>query len=120
VEQLVTGIHRYRPSDFRSSHRLFEPHDSIQGKGTLLIACSELEANPFRLIATNLTDVCVLQQLGNIVVRREGASTSGTESIEQALTFHRPLDIVVCGHAPCGILDLLANPGQEKMPSVAG
>jgi carbonic anhydrase len=117
---LVTGIHRFRAADFLTSHRLFELGGPVaQQRGALLIVCPELEADPHRLIPTNLAALYVLQNLGNIVVPGDGDSPPGSASIETALALYRPTDIVICGHAPCGILDLLGSTPPEEMPSVA-
>lgn len=116
---LVDGIHRFRAADFLTSHRLFRLGGPVAPQGgALLIVCPELEADPHRLIPTNLAALYVLQALGNIVVPGDGDSPPGSDSVEPALSLYRPTDIVICGHAPCGILDRLGSTPREEMPSV--
>jgi carbonic anhydrase len=106
--------------DFAPAHRLFELGGSARRKGALLIVCSDLKINPHQLIPTNLADLYVGQSLGNNVVPGGGGPSSDFGSIEQMVALYGPTDIVICGHTPCGVLDLLGTSGNDEMPSVAG
>lgn len=113
--ELVKGLHHFRASDFRSSHQLFQPGGSSRPNGALVIVCNELQIDPFRLISTNLTDLNVIQCLGNIVIPDDGSDSSGS-GVELALAVYRPTDIVVCGHAPCRFLEPAPDTMDEEMP----
>ena len=57
--ELIRGIHDFRPEDFRSSHRLFEQEGRAGKPETLIVACSDLDIDPYSLIMTNLRDLYV-------------------------------------------------------------
>lgn len=88
VKRLAKGIHRFRASDFRSSHHLFKTGGSARRKGALLIACSDLAVDPFQFISTNFDDFYVIQQLCNIVPPLENDTAPGSNSVEQALALY--------------------------------
>jgi carbonic anhydrase len=119
VKRLIKGIHHFRAADFRSSHYLFETPGSARRKGALLIVCSDLEIDPHLPISTNLADLYVLQHLCNVVEPHDELSSSGSNSVEQALSLYRPTDIVICGHVPCDVLTQLDDLDDEEMPYAA-
>lgn len=118
MQELTKGIHRFRPDDFRSSHALFELRTRSGRPEALVITCSDLAIDPYKLIPTNVEDLYVLQNLGNLVVPVDPQADSPSE-VEQALGLYPLRDIIVCGHTPCGVMrHLLADEGNE-MPAVA-
>jgi carbonic anhydrase len=117
MQELNKGIHRFRPEDFRSSHALFELRTRSGKPEALIITCSDHEIDPCKLIPTNVEDLYVLQNFGNLVIPYDHQADSPS-GVEQALGLYPVRDIIVCGHAPCGVMrHLLAGEGNE-MPWV--
>jgi carbonic anhydrase len=104
MQTLVKGIHRLCPAEFRSSHALFRLPTNGQSPEALLIACSELPIDPYSLIPTNFADLYVLQNFGNFAARFDPRQPDQDESVEAALALYPLKDVVVCGHASCGVL----------------
>jgi hypothetical protein len=61
MQELLTGIHRLRAEEFRSSHALFQLPASGQPAGVLLVTCSEIPLDAYSLIPINFTALQVLQ-----------------------------------------------------------
>jgi carbonic anhydrase len=118
MHELTMGIHHFRPNDFRSSHALFELRTRSGKPEALVITCSDLAIDPYALIPTNVEDLYVVQNFGNLVVPG-GTQAHGASQLEQALGLYPIRDIVVCGHASCVVMRcLLADERDERPPVV--
>jgi|GEM_PF-2543237 len=108
-------IESLRPSDFQSSHSLFELPARGRPSHTLLITCSDLRTNPFQLISTNAHDLHVVQNFGNLVPRPDPHREEETQ-VEGLVGLYQVRHLVVCGHAPCGVLKTLLSPENAGLP----
>jgi carbonic anhydrase len=118
VHELRKGIHRFRPENFRSSHSLFGLGARSGGPEALVITCSDLETDPYRLIPTNVDDLYIIQNVGNLVIPHDSGAVSPT-GVEQALALYPLRDIIVCGHTPCGVMRHLLADERDEPPPVA-
>lgn len=101
-------IESLRPADFRSSHALFGLPSRGRRSATLLIACSDLVADPFGLIPTNVQDLYVLQNFGNLAAPPNSQGGERTD-VETVVDLYDTEDIVVCGHSQCGVMRALLS-----------
>lgn len=105
-----------RPSDFRSSHTLFELPIRREPTVTLLLTCSDMAMNPFALIPTNVHNLYVLQNPGNLATPPDPEHDDGTE-VENTVALYHAANIVVCGHSHCGVLRSLLPNDHDGLPS---
>jgi carbonic anhydrase len=88
LEELIPGIHRFHPEEFRSSHNLFATATRSGGPEALVITCSELAIDPYNLIPTNVDDLDILQNFGNCVSPYGDALAFGASAVEYALAIY--------------------------------
>jgi carbonic anhydrase len=113
LQKLIESL---RPADFRSSHALFELPSRGRPSRTLLIACSDLAIDPFTLIPTNHQDLYVLQNFGNLAPPPDPEHYDATD-VERAVALYQAEDIVVCGHAHCGVMRTLLSSDKYGLPA---
>jgi carbonic anhydrase len=109
MEELIRGIHRFDPTHFRSSHAVFEQPTRSGKPEALLITCSDIEVNPFDLIPTNVENLYIQQNSGNLVSPYDEAFASEPSQVEQALAIYSIKDIIICGHSPCAVMHYLLS-----------
>jgi carbonic anhydrase len=122
MQKLVKGIHQWHPVEFRPSHALFQLPSRGQGPETLLIACSDLGMDPYSLIPTNMVDLYLMQNFGNVVAPYDPRHPDVASSVETALALYPVKDIIICGHSPCDVIrNLLAldDRGDAETPDLA-
>lgn len=120
IQQLVSGVHRFRDRVFREQRELFERLAAGQEPQTLFITCSDSRIDPNLITHTAPGDLFVLRNAGNIVPSYRASTGGETATIEFAVDGLGVTDIVVCGHSHCGAMKGLLNPDVVKsMPAVA-
>jgi carbonic anhydrase len=122
MQKLVKGIHQLRTVEFRPSHALFQLPSRGRGPELLLIVCSDLGIDPYSLIPTNMVDLYVMQNFGNLVAPYDPRHPDVASSVEMALAVYPVKDIVICGHIPCDVIrNLLAldDTGDAETPAIA-
>ena len=116
MDQLLSGIHQFHTNVFQSERDFFETLASGQSPSTLFISCSDSRVDPSIITQSQLGELFVMRNAGNIVPCH-GASNGGEPAtIEYAVTALGVRDIIVCGHSGCGALDAMLHP--EKMASL--
>ena len=104
MQELVRGIHRLRAEEFRSASALFQLPSRAHRPEALLITCSDIGIDPYSLIPTNLADLYVLQNAGNLAAPHDIVQSDAASSVEPALALYPLKDIVVCGHLQCQVM----------------
>jgi len=120
VQQLVSGVHRFRSEVFRRQRELFERLAKSQEPRTLFVTCSDSRIDPNLITHTQPGDLFVLRNAGNIIPAFGATSGGEVATIEFAVTALEVRDIVVCGHSHCGAMKGLLHPEYvAEMPAVA-
>jgi carbonic anhydrase len=121
MDQLLTGIHQFHTNVFQSEREFFEKLASGQSPSALFIGCSDSRVDPSIITQSQLGELFVLRNAGNIVPCH-GASNGGEPAtIEYAVTALGVKDIIVCGHSGCGALHAMLHPeNMASLPLVRG
>jgi carbonic anhydrase len=67
MEKLIRGVHHSQKNIFRSHRELFERLARGQQPETLFITCSDSRINPNLITQTQLGELFILRNAGNIV-----------------------------------------------------
>jgi carbonic anhydrase len=119
MEELLSGIHQFRAQVFQREKDFYSNLVAGQSPSTLFIGCSDSRVDPTIITQSDLGELFVLRNAGNIVPCY-GASKGGEPAtIEYAVSALGVRDIVICGHSGCGALQAMLNPASmDKLPLV--
>lgn len=120
MRQLITGLQQFR-SKYVSTHKdLLEQLSHGQKPRVLFITCSDSRIDPNRLTDTDLGDLFVIRNAGNIIPPYGAANGGEGATVEYAVHALGIEQIVVCGHSHCGAMKGLLQVGEleDKMPLV--
>ena len=119
MQKLVEGIHQFQNGIFSSNQRFFEGLVDDQQPLALFITCSDLQIDPSLLPQTELGELFILQNIGNIVPPYGEAEGAASKTIEYGVSVRGVKDIVICGHSNCGVIRALLDQSEvTKLPSV--
>jgi len=120
VRKLITGLREFQ-ANYVSTHReLLEQLAHGQKPRVLFITCSDSRIVPNLITQTDLGELFVIRNAGNIVPPYGAANGGEGATIEYAIHALGIEQIVVCGHSHCGAMKglLQLNELQEDMPLV--
>jgi carbonic anhydrase len=104
MDSLLSGIHQFHAQVFKREKDFYSKLVAGQSPSTLFIGCSDSRVDPTIITQSDLGELFVLRNAGNIVPCY-GASNGGEPAtIEYAVSALGVKDIVVCGHSGCGAL----------------
>jgi len=113
MNSLLSGIHQFHAQVFKREKDFYSKLVAGQSPSTLFIGCSDSRVDPSIITQSDLGELFVLRNAGNIVPCH-GASNGGEPAtIEYAVTALGVKDIIICGHSGCGALQAMLQP--EKM-----
>ena len=120
MKKLIEGVNEFRES-YVSTHRdLLENLSHGQDPSVLFITCSDSRISPSLMTQTDLGDLFVIRNAGNIVPPYGAANGGEGAAVEYAIHALGIEQIVVCGHSHCGAMKGLLQLGklEEEMPLV--
>ncbi len=119
MNSLLSGIHQFHAQVFKRERDFYSKLVAGQSPSTLFIGCSDSRVDPSIITQSDLGELFVLRNAGNIVPCY-GASNGGEPAtIEYAVTALGVKDIVICGHSGCGALQAMLQPEKmAKLPLV--
>jgi carbonic anhydrase len=120
MKKLIQGLREFK-TNYVSTHReLLENLAHGQHPRVLFITCSDSRIEPNLVTQTDLGDLFVIRNAGNIIPPYGAANGGEGASIEYAVHALGINQIVVCGHSHCGAMKglLHLNKLQEEMPLV--
>ncbi len=120
MRKLIEGVNEFRES-YVSTHRdLLENLSHGQDPSVLFITCSDSRISPSLMTQTDLGDLFVIRNAGNIVPPYGAANGGEGAAVEYAIHALGIEQIVVCGHSHCGAMKGLLQLGklEEEMPLV--
>jgi carbonic anhydrase len=120
MKKLIEGLQDFRETYVSAKPELFEQLSHGQNPRVLFITCSDSRIAPTLLTNTDLGDLFVIRNAGNIVPPFGAANGGEGAAIEYAIHALGIEQIVVCGHSHCGAMKGLLQIGklEEQMPLV--
>jgi carbonic anhydrase len=120
MKKLIDGLQYFRETYVSENTELFEQLSHGQKPRVLFITCSDSRIAPTLLTKTDLGDLFVIRNAGNIVPPFGAANGGEGASIEYAIHALGIEHVVICGHSHCGAMKGLLQLGklEEQMPLV--
>lgn len=120
MKKLITGLQAFRANYVPSNRERLEQLSQGQNPRVLFITCSDSRIDPNLLTQTDVGELFVIRNAGNIVPPYGAANGGEGASIEYAIHALGIEQIVVCGHSHCGAMKGLLQLGklEEQMPLV--
>jgi carbonic anhydrase len=110
MDQLLMGLHQFQTQVFGREREFYSKLAAGQNPSALFIGCSDSRVDPSIITQTDLGELFVIRNAGNIVPCF-GASNGGeSATIEYAVAVLGVKDIVVCGHSGCGAIQAMFAP----------
>lgn len=120
MKKLIKGLRQFQ-SDYIPSHRsLMEELSQGQHPRVLFIACSDSRVDPALITQSEIGDLFVIRNAGNIVPPFESTNGGEGATIEYAVEALGIRQVIICGHTHCGAMKGLLQLGEleAKMPLV--
>jgi carbonic anhydrase len=120
VKKLIRGLDEFRQTYVSTHQQLLEQLSHGQKPRVLFITCSDSRVDPNLITQTDIGELFVIRNAGNIIPPYGAANGGEGGTIEYAITALDIDQIIVCGHSHCGAMKglLKLNQLQEKMPLV--
>lgn len=119
MKRLIAGFKRFHREVFRSKRALFAGLARGQAPRALFVTCSDSRVDPCLLTQTEPGELFILRNAGNLVPAYATGVGSTTATIEYAVGVLGVKDIIICGHADCGVMKALLHPEQAAdLPAV--
>jgi carbonic anhydrase len=120
MKDLISGLRDFRNSYVSTNLDLFEQLSQGQNPSVLFITCSDSRLAPFLMTNSDLGDLFVIRNAGNIIPPFGAANGGEGATIEYAIHALGIEQIIICGHSHCGAMKGLLQIGklEEQMPLV--
>lgn len=120
MRKLLRGLQEFRSSYVSTHYDLLEQLAHGQHPRVLFITCSDSRIDPNLLTHTDLGDLFVIRNAGNIIPPYGAANGGEGATVEYAVHALDIRQIVICGHSHCGAMKGLLQLGEleHKMPLV--
>ena len=120
MRKLIRGLQQFRATYVSTHQDLLEQLSHGQHPRVLFITCSDSRIDPSLLTNTDLGDLFVIRNAGNIIPPYGAANGGEGASVEYAIHALGIEQVVVCGHSHCGAMKGLLQLGEleDKMPLV--
>ena len=120
MKKLINGLREFKTNYFCTHLELFEQLAHGQKPRVLFITCSDSRIDPNLITQTEVGELFVIRNAGNIIPPFGAANGGEGAAVEYAIHALGIEQIVVCGHSHCGAMKglLQLNKLQEDMPLV--
>lgn len=120
MKKLILGLDQFRQTYVSSHQELLEQLAQGQKPRVLFITCSDSRVAPNLITNTEVGELFVIRNAGNIIPPYGAANGGEAGTIEYAINALGIEQVVVCGHSRCGAMKglLKLNKLQEDMPLV--
>lgn len=120
MKKLIKGLGEFKTNYFSTHLELFEQLAHGQKPRVLFITCSDSRIDPNLITQTEVGELFVIRNAGNIIPPFRAANGGEGATLEYAVHALGIEQIVVCGHSHCGAMKglLQLNKLQEEMPLV--
>jgi carbonic anhydrase len=120
MKKIIEGLDKFRRSYVANHQELLDELSHGQTPKVLFITCSDSRLAPTLMTNTDLGDLFVIRNAGNIVPPYGAANGGEGASIEYAIHALGIEQVIICGHSHCGAMKGLLQIGslEEEMPLV--
>ena len=120
MKKLIRGLDEFRKTYVSTHQELLEQLSHGQKPRVLFITCSDSRVAPNLITNTDVGELFVIRNAGNIVPPYGAANGGEGGTIEYAITALGIEQVIVCGHSHCGAMKglLKLNKLQADMPLV--
>ncbi len=120
MKELIKGLREFRTNYVSKHWELLEQLAHGQKPRVLFITCSDSRISPNLLTQTDLGELFVIRNAGNIIPPYGAANGGEGATVEYAIHALGIEQIIICGHSHCGAMKglLKLNKLQEDMPLV--
>jgi len=120
MKKLIKGLRKFKTNYFSTRAELFEQLAHGQKPRVLFISCSDSRVDPNLITQTEIGELFVIRNAGNIIPPYGAANGGEGAAVEYAIHALGIEQIVVCGHSRCGAMKglLELDKLQEEMPLV--
>ena len=120
MKKLIRGLDKFRQTYVNTHQELLEQLSHGQKPRVLFIACSDSRVAPNLITDTDIGELFVIRNAGNIVPPYGAANGGEGGTIEYAITALDINQVIICGHSHCGAMKglLKLNKLQADMPLV--
>ncbi|MGF1521372.1 MAG: carbonic anhydrase [Leptolyngbyaceae cyanobacterium] len=120
MKKLISGIRHFQSSYVPSRKTLMEELSKGQHPRVLFIACSDSRVDPAIITQSDIGDLFVIRNAGNIIPPYEATNGGEGATIEYAIEALDIDQVIICGHTSCGAMKGLLQIGEleDKMPLV--
>lgn len=118
--RLLKGIHHFKNNQYPEKLDLFRALSTGQSPDVIFITCSDSRIIPSLLTHSDIGQLFVIRNAGNIVAPASPHPSGEAATIEFGLQTLQVNEIIVCGHSHCGAMKGLLTPDLAKtLPSTA-
>lgn len=120
MKDLIKGLRQFQSSYVPQHKALLQELAQGQHPRVLFITCSDSRVQPELMTQSDLGDLFVIRNAGNIVPPYGATNGGEGATIEYAIKSLDIQHIVICGHTTCGAMKGLLQVGEleDKMPLV--
>ncbi len=120
MRKLIKGLGEFKTNYFSTHWELFEQLAHGQKPRVLFITCSDSRIDPNLITQTEVGELFVIRNAGNIIPPYGAANGGEGATVEYAINALGIEQIVVCGHSHCGAMKglLQLHKLQQEMPLV--
>ncbi|NET39231.1 MAG: carbonic anhydrase [Cyanothece sp. SIO1E1] len=120
MKKLIRGLHEFKHTYAAAHQELLEQLSYGQKPRVLFITCSDSRVAPNLITQTDVGELFVIRNAGNIIPPYGAANGGEGGTIEYAIHALGIDQVVVCGHSHCGAMKglLKLNKLQADMPLV--
>jgi carbonic anhydrase len=120
MKKLIKGLRNFKNSYYCSHQDLFEELSHGQKPRVLFITCSDSRIDPNLLTQTDLGELFVIRNAGNIIPPFGATNGGEGAAVEYAIHALGIQQVIVCGHSHCGAMKglLKLQSLEDEMPLV--
>lgn len=120
MQKLIEGIRQFQSSYVPSHKALMAELSKGQHPRVLFIGCSDSRVSPEIITQSDIGDLFIIRNAGNIIPPYEATNGGEGATIEYAIEALDIKQVIVCGHSQCGAMKGLLQIGEleDKMPLV--
>jgi carbonic anhydrase len=120
MKKLIKGLRDFKTNYFSTHTELFGQLAHGQKPRVLFISCSDSRVDPNLITQTEIGELFVIRNAGNIIPPYGAANGGEGAAVEYAIHALGIEQIVVCGHSHCGAMKglLQLEKLEEEMPLV--
>jgi carbonic anhydrase len=120
MQKLLSGLRQFQETYVPSHQALMKELAKGQHPRVLFVACSDSRVDPSIITQSEIGDLFVIRNAGNIIPPYEATNGGEGATIEYAIEALGLKQVIICGHSSCGAMKGLLQLGEleHKMPLV--